>query len=264
MKPLDEEVAVAMRVAEMAGDMIRERWDQPVDIAHKGAVDLVTEVDLAAEEIIVSHLRQAFLDDEIVAEERGGRANTNGRTWYIDPLDGTTNFSHGLPHFCVSIALCDADGPLVGVVYEPIRRWMFHAVRGRGAWRNGVPIAVSACTGLESALLATGFPYDRRTSPDNNAAEVTHLLRTGQGIRRAGAAALDLAYVAAGWLDGYWERKLSAWDVAAGALLVTEAGGVVTGMDGTAFDLSAGHICAGVPAVHGPLIAALAEVRDGR
>lgn len=255
----------ACAIAQAAGDLIRARWDQPVDVSHKGEVDLVTEVDLASEALIVEALRARFPADHIVAEEGSGGdregAPPAARTWIIDPLDGTTNFSHGLPHFCVSIALCDADGPLVGVVHEPIRRWTFSAVRGGGAWRDGTRLSVSPCAILDRALLATGFPYDRRTALKNNFSEAAHLLRQGQGLRRAGAAALDLAYVAAGWLDGYWESRLSAWDIAAGALLVTEAGGVVTGDDGTPLDLSAGHLCAGTPGVQPALLAALAAAR---
>lgn len=261
---LAAELATALQVAEQAGDLIRARWDQPLDVSHKGAVDLVTEVDLASEALIVERLRTCFPADRIVAEEGGGTSASAPRTWYIDPLDGTTNFSHGLPHFCVSIALCDEDGPLVGVVHEPIRRWTFHAVRGGGAWRGTQRLAVSACTALSEALLATGFPYDRRTAKHNNSAEVAHLLRRGQGIRRAGAAALDLAYLAAGWLDGYWESHLSAWDLAAGALLVMEAGGTITGQYGTPLAIEAGHVCASTPAVHPALVAALTEVRDAR
>lgn len=261
--------ALARQTAERAGDLIRTRWNQPVRIDHKGEVDLVTEVDLAAEALIVDALRTAFPDDRVVAEEGGGTdletqpedQPKTARTWIIDPLDGTTNFSHGLPHFCVSIALVDADGPLIGVVHEPIRRWTFHAVRGEGAFRNAERISVSGCAGLDGALLATGFPYDRRTNPRNNTAEFAHLLRAGQGMRRAGSAALDLSFVAAGWLDGYWEDRLKTWDIAAGVLLVQEAGGVVTGMDGGPLDLQAGHVAAAPPTVHPALVNTLRTAR---
>jgi myo-inositol-1(or 4)-monophosphatase len=257
-------LSVARLAAERAGDLIRSRWDSPLRIDHKGEVDLVTEVDLAAEAVIVDTLSTAFPADRIVAEEGGARsaAASNTRTWIIDPLDGTTNFSHGLPHFCVSIALWDDEGALVGVVHEPIRRWTFHATRGGGAWRNETPLAVSACPSIDQALIATGFPYDRRANPQNNTAEFAHMVRTGQGMRRAGAAALDLAYVAAGWLDGYWEDRLKAWDIAAGTLLVREAGGIVTGMDGSPLDLENGHVAAGAPQIHSALVAELRAARS--
>ena len=265
---LDRASQVAQDAARQAGLLIRARWDTPLDVTHKGEVDLVTEVDLAAEAIIVQIVRAAFPGDRIVAEEGGGQTvgapvapDAPARTWFIDPLDGTTNFSHGLPHFCVSIALCLDGVPAVGVVYEPIRDWMFHAIRGAGAWRDAARLRVSDCPALDAALLATGFPYDRRTNPQNNTAEFKRLLTASQGMRRAGSAALDLAYVAAGWLDGYWEDRLKAWDIAAGTLLVREAGGCVTGMLGAPLDLRAGHIAAATPLIHPALVAELRAVR---
>ena len=266
---LEAAMQVAQRAARSAGALIRERWDTPIDITHKGEVDLVTEVDLAAEAIIVDLIRRAFPTDCIIAEEGGGQTAVDQaqvdaepqRVWYVDPLDGTTNFSHGVPHFCVSIALCIDGAPVVGVVYEPIRNWMFHAKRGSGAFRDALPLRVSACGALDAALLATGFPYDRRATRRNNTVEFTQLLSKARGMRRAGAAALDLAYVAAGWLDGYWEDRLQAWDIAAGTLLVLEAGGSVTGMYGDALDLTAGHIAAATSELHPALLCELRSVR---
>lgn len=276
---LDAAMQVAQSAARAAGALIRARWDTPIDIDHKGEVDLVTEVDLAAEAVIVDAIQTAFPTDRIVAEEGGGQRTAESvaespaappgalnaaqpnRVWYVDPLDGTTNYAHGVPHFCVSIALCIDGAPIVGVVYEPIRDWMFHAKRGSGAFRDAVALRVSQCTALDKALLATGFPYDRRATPQNNTAEFAHLLTTAQGMRRAGAAALDLAYVAAGWLDGYWEDRLKAWDIAAGTLLVREAGGIVTGMHGAPLTLTDGNITAAPAAVHSSLVSELRTVR---
>ena len=183
--------------------------------------------------------------------------------WIVDPLDGTTNFSHGLPFFSVSIA-CEVEGTLrAAVVCAPALGWTFSAVRGGGAFRNGEPVAVSRTAALERALLATGFPYDRRTSEDNNLAQFAALERRVQGVRRAGSAALDLAMVACGWFDGYWEKKLKAWDVAAGILLVQEAEGRVSDYGGGPVDLQRCEVLATNGPLHGPLMEALAEVPRG-
>jgi myo-inositol-1(or 4)-monophosphatase len=197
-------------------------------VVYKGAVDLVTQADRAAEDLIVGALREAFPSHTIVAEEGSGVDRGNGFTWFVDPLDGTTNFAHGFPVFAVSIALQDAQGLAAGVVYDPLRDECFTAARGLGAALNGAPIRVSACPDLDHALLATGFAYDRRTAEDNNVMAFGTFIRRCQGVRRAGAAAIDMAYVACGRLDGYWEMKLHAWDAAAATLLVREAGGRAT------------------------------------
>ncbi|MCA9545043.1 MAG: inositol monophosphatase [Myxococcales bacterium] len=255
------ELAVARHAAEQAGRIIAARWDQGVTPAYKGAVDLVTEVDLAAEAKIVQTLAQSFPADHIVAEEGSGEGTEHAgdRTWFVDPLDGTTNFAHGFPHFCVSIALADAQGLAVGVIHEPLRRWTFWATRGGGAWRDGQRLQVTAVDRLDRALLATGFPYDRHTNPDNNLDRFGAALTVAQGMRRAGSAALDLAAVAAGWFDGYWEDRLKPWDLAAGALLVAEAGGRVTDLAGGPLDLSTGRALAAGPALHPHLLARLCQ-----
>jgi myo-inositol-1(or 4)-monophosphatase len=232
--------------------------------AKQSASDLVTEFDLAVEAAVVARLRAAFPGDAIVAEE-GGAEGQAQRRWFVDPIDGTTNFSHGLPFFCTSIALHDEAGPAVGVVDAPALGWRFSATRGGGATlreRGGAPrpLAVSATPALLQALLATGFPYDLRTDPADNVRQFAALQREAQAVRRVGAAALDLAMVAAGWLDGYWERKLKPWDVAAGMLLVTEAGGRVTGHDGGPPVLERGELVATNGLVHDALLAALARV----
>ncbi len=251
-------LGVARVAAERAGEIMLRRWDTGVDVGFKGDVDLVTEVDLECERAILELLRSAFPGDAVVAEEGGRSGELGRRLWHVDPLDGTTNYSHGFPQFCCSIALEDERGLAAGVVHAPVYGWTFSAVRGGGAFRNGRPLRVSGATDLDRALLATGFPYDRRTNPDNNTDRFAHLLRRCQGIRRAGAAALDLAFVAAGWLDGYWETRLHSWDVAAGGLLVLEAGGVLSALDGGPVALESGEMVATNGRFHVQLVEALA------
>lgn len=267
---LEADLALARSLAERAGALILSRWDTELQVDHKGVVDLVSEVDLAAESLILKGLAEARPQDATLAEEETGEglaqradllSSRGGRVWCVDPLDGTTNFSHGFPHFCVSIALLEEGQAQVGVIYDPLRRWTFWAIRGHGAWRDGVRLRVSQKDVLERALLATGFPYDRHTSEQDNIAQARALLKRCQGLRRAGAAALDLAFVAAGWLDGYWEYKLKPWDVAAGALIVQEAGGVVTDPQGGANWLTQGAlISASTPALHRQISQTLDEV----
>lgn len=258
------ELHVARRVAVEAGAILRAgAGRRHASDRKRTAVDLVTEYDTRSEAHVVAALRAAFPDDEVVAEEGGGQPGASGRRWLVDPLDGTTNFAHGLPFFCVSIALEDADGPLAGVVDAPALGWHFFAARGAGAFvvERGLAerrLAVSDTATLDGALLATGFPYDLATSARNNLAEWGRIYPLTQGLRRVGAAALDLCFVAAGWMDGYWELKIKPWDVAAGALLVTEAGGCVTDYRGGAFRSDAGEILASNGRVHDALSAALA------
>jgi len=199
--------------------------------------------------------------DAILAEEGGGHAGQSGRRWFVDPLDGTTNFSHGLPFFTVSIAL-EVDGIVtVGVVDAPALGWVFAAARGRGATltRDGIahPLQTSTTTRLEESLLATGFPYDRRPGSDNNLEPFAKMTLATQGVRRVGSASLDLAMVAAGWLDGYWEKRLQPWDIGAGALLVTESGGRISALDGGPFLVESGEILATNGHIHDALTRAL-------
>ncbi len=216
---------------------------------------------------MVARLRAAFPLDEIVGEEGTGDVarSAPARRWYIDPIDGTTNFAHGLPFFCTSIGLIDELGPAVAVVDAPALGWRFSACRGGGAFlreRGGEAerLSVSRTSALPDALLATGFPYDLRTSPVDNVREFAVLQREAQAVRRVGAAALDLAMVAAGWFDGYWERKLKPWDIAAGILLVLESGGVVTGLSGEPYALHSGELVATNGLVHRALVESLAGV----
>lgn len=222
---LSEAASVAEAAARAAGAIIRAR--APERVQHKGAVDLVTEVDLAAEDAIRALLSRETPDIPILAEEGGGAREASTR-WIVDPLDGTTNFVHGFPSYAVSIAL-ELDGVLeAGCVFDAVAGQAYVAARGRGARCEGRPIRVSGTATLDEALLATGFAYDRRQRAAWYLSFVKVFLERSQGIRRAGSAAMDLVHVATGRLDGYWEFGLSPWDVAAGALLVTEAGGCAT------------------------------------
>jgi myo-inositol-1(or 4)-monophosphatase len=225
----------------------------------RAPTDLVTEFDRRSEQLLVAAIGARFPDDQILAEEGGASGGRSARRWLIDPLDGTTNFAHGLPFFVVSVGL-EVDGELtVGVVEAPALGWTFAAARGAGARFNGAPMRVSSTETLAASLLATGFPYDRRTNPKNNFGEFVALKKRAHGVRRVGAAALDLAMVAAGWLDGYWERHLRPWDIAAGALLVREAGGQLSAWSGGALAIDSGEIVATNGRVHQELLESLAN-----
>ena len=231
---------IAVEAALEAGEILRDGLDSHKNIGRKSsAVDLITQYDHQAESVIVTKLKEWFPFHAIVAEEGDWTdegSDTGDYTWYIDPLDGTNNFSHGLPVFAISIALYKRNKPLVGVVYDPMRGECFQAISGKGAFLRSAtsvqPLAVSQNDRLVDSLLATGFPYDRHHSDHDNVKQFAAFLKRALGVRRAGSASLDLAYVAAGRLDGYWEYKLSSWDVAAGLLLVQEANGQVTNMEG--------------------------------
>ena len=258
----------AVAIAREAGELLRQGYGQEKEITVKGtAVDWVTQFDQQAETLIVTRLRAAFPDHTLVGEE-GGTMNGEGGsayTWHIDPLDGTTNFAHGFPVFSVSMALVEGTRPLVGVIYDPLRDECFTAVAGQGAWLNGRRLHVSQTDSLIRSLLATGFPYDRHTAEHDNVAQVARFLKQAHGIRRAGSAALDMAYVAAGRLDGYWEFKLKSYDVAAGILLVLEAGGQVTDMNGRALQIAPElAVVSSNGRIHGDMLAVLAEEDMGR
>ncbi len=257
---LAELLALACEAADAARTLL-ERV-RPTEIRAKGNPrDLVTEWDVRAEATIRAVLERSGLP--ILGEEGGQSGSGGGQRWLVDPIDGTVNFAHGLPLWSVSIALEDAARrPLIGVVVVPMLGWWFQATRGGGAsWdRAATPLAVSAQARLDQAMLSTGFPYDRATNPDNNFAEWEHLQRRAGACRRLGCASLDLCLVARGWLDGYWERRLSPWDVAAGGLIVAEAGGAVTNLTGGPFDPHSGQVVATNGAIHQELLAELAAV----
>ncbi len=254
------ELDVAVRAAREAGALLREQQGKVSGVRHKGIVDLVTDADLASERLIAGRLAEAFPDDQLLAEEGtvAGRAATGQRRWVVDPLDGTTNYAHGYPLYAVSIALEVAGAVQVGVVYVPVLDEMFAAQRGGGATLNGVPARVSKNDELIDSMVATGFAYDPLSRSDNLAAWA-RFLAEAQAVRRDGAAALDLAYVACGRYDGYWERELYPWDVAAGSLIVTEAGGTVTNYKGGPLDIYAREVVASNGKIHAAMLVNLAE-----
>ena len=257
-------LAAAIAIAREAGSIVRQAFPHTAlaHVSFKGAVNPVTETDTAAEALILGRLRDAFPEHRILAEEGGGDAwqAPGPPIWLVDPLDGTNNFAHGFPHMGISLALV-ADGvPIAGVIYDPLRDEIFAAAARGGATLNGQPIRVSGVPRLADAFLATGFPYDRRTAADNNTARLDHFLRRSQGVRRTGAATLDLAYVACGRFGGFWEIRLNPWDVAAGVLLVREAGGRATDFAGTPDCLSGAEIVASNGSIHEEM---LQVVREG-
>jgi myo-inositol-1(or 4)-monophosphatase len=241
---------VAIAAAKASGSLLRERMDSIREVRHKGAVDIVTDVDIQSEQQVLAALRAAFPSHTVVGEEGGARTGSDPRfRWFVDPLDGTTNYAHGFPFFCVSIGLeIDADLRL-GVVYSPCLDELFIAEAGQGGTLNGRPIGVSPVVDLQDALLATGFPYDRGQFSRALRSFESMSLRS-QAVRRVGSAALEMCYVACGRLDGYWEHSVQAWDLAAGALLVREAGGRVTATDGGPFQLEAGQVLATNGSIH--------------
>jgi myo-inositol-1(or 4)-monophosphatase len=259
---VEDVLALAQRLAREAGALQRERYEGEFAVGAKSApVDLVTDVDRACEELIVRGLARERPGDAVLAEEGGAQGRGGGAwRWVVDPLDGTTNFAHGYPRFAVSIGVEREGEAQVGVVYDPLLDELYHAVRGGGAFRNGRAIRVSRTAELGSALLCTGFAYDRREDAIN-VAPFTALLRASRDLRRDGSAALDLCYVAAGRFDGYWEFKLQPWDVAAGALLVLEAGGRVTDAHGGDTHASGHAVVASNGLVHDALVAVLESVQ---
>ncbi|MEW6566667.1 MAG: inositol monophosphatase family protein [Chloroflexota bacterium] len=228
---LEERLAFAADLARRSGALLRQGYGNATEVRHKGSVELVTEYDVRSEELIRSALAAAFPAEAVQGEEGGLTGAGEGR-WLVDPLDGTANFAHGIPIFCVSIAWLQGSEPLLGVVYDPLRDELFEGGAGLGARLNGRELRVSAQLSLAESLLVTGFPYDIRSNPRNNLKEYAALALRSLGVRRLGSAALDLAYVAAGRFDGFWEFGLSPWDFAAGTVLVREAGGRVTRADG--------------------------------
>jgi len=245
-------------LAQQAGDILRAGYGRQHQIDRKGLIDLVTEVDRQSESFLLGELRRRFPRYRILAEESGSLSGDDCCIWYIDPLDGTVNYAHAVPFFSVSLAL-QMEGVLrLGVVYDPLRDECFSAERGQGARLNGQPIHVSDSRDLLHSLLVTGFPYDIRENPDNNLDNYVRFSLLTQGVRRLGSAALDLAYVACGRLDGYWELRLNPWDVAAGGLIAQEAGATVTNYHGELDFISTPQsILAANPYIHPLMLAAL-------
>jgi myo-inositol-1(or 4)-monophosphatase len=271
-KMLDQIKHVGRQAALAAGALLKLNYEKPHDITLKGAIDPVTESDFASQETIIGLIHQTFPDHGILAEEddldKGdvaqGRGSSSHETapphnrWIIDPLDGTVNFAHGFPMFCVSIAFEAAGVVEYGVVFDPMREELFEARRGGGAFVNGRPLKVSRVDKLERGLLATGFPYDIRERLPETLARMGRAMATAQGLRRAGSAALDLSYVAAGRLDGFFEENLKPWDTAAGQLLVLEAGGQISTFDGGPYDIYSPNILASNGLIHRDILTLLA------
>jgi myo-inositol-1(or 4)-monophosphatase len=248
----------AIRTAEEAGRLLRDRVGTTIDIGLKGDINIVTDVDLASERLIREAIASHYPRHQVLGEEGGLADSGSDYRWVVDPLDGTTNFAHGFPIFAVSIALEYKSQTILGVVYDPMRDELFAAERGAGATLNRRPIHVSKTAELTSSLLSTGFPYDIRTSSMNNLNHWKNFAMNAQALRRIGSAALDLCYVACGRFDGFWELNLGAWDSAAGALIVEEAGGLVTDFSGQPFSNYKPETLASNGLIHRPMMQVLA------
>ena len=261
-RPDPQYLATAVEIVLRAGDIQRLRRDSGFRIDKKGEIDLVTEVDLECERLCRGILAERFPDHDILAEELSSGPTEAARAryrWVFDPLDGTTNYAHGLPIFCASLSL-EVDGrAIVGAIFDASRQELFTAERGAGAFLNGQPLRPSTTAVLGDALLVTGFPYDVHRKLDDLVAMFGAFLGASRAVRRLGSAALDLCYVAAGRFDAFWEQHLKPWDVSAGALIVEEAGGIVTGMDGTPFSPAAAHLVASNGPLHLSMLQVIAD-----
>jgi myo-inositol-1(or 4)-monophosphatase len=251
---------VAIEAARAAGDVLLQYARTGFRIEHKNPIDLVTDADHAAEQCVIDCIREKFPTHQVLAEERGaGVQQTSRYHWIIDPLDGTTNFAHGFPVYAVSIGVeCDGSG-LIGVVYDATRNELFTARAGEGARLNGSLIKVSTTEHLDSALLVTGFAYDIRDTPNNNLNHFARFALKAQGLRRTGSAALDLCYVAAGRFDGFWEVKLSPWDMAAGVVVLREAGGRITNFHGNPHSIYQPELLASNGRIHEAMLSVIRE-----
>ena len=248
-------LTTAVETVVRAGDMMMERVGGAMRVDKKSSIDLVTEVDVAIERMFRDLIAKRFPAHAVLGEEFGGSATAPaGPCWVFDPIDGTTNFAHGLPIFCSSLAL-EIDGVAeIGAIYDPNRKELFTAIRGGGAFLNGQPIRVSSATTIIDALLVTGFPYDVHARVEEIVGLFREFVGRARAVRRLGSAAIDLCYVAAGRMDGFWERDLNPWDIAAGALLVTEAGGRVTGLDGWPFTSRGRSVLASNHLIHDAML----------
>lgn len=250
---------LAIECALESGGIQAKFFQKRIGIHHKGEINIVTDVDLACQRRIIELIEKNYPDDCIIAEEKDNVFDDKRNRWIVDPLDGTTNYAHGYPFFCTSIAYEVRGEVVVGVVYNPIFNELFFAQKGEGAYFNGEKIHVSGISDMKQALLSTGFPYDLPTSTKNNISHFVNFLYRAQAVRRDGAAALNLSYVACGRFDGHWEMKLNPWDVAAGALLVSEAGGSVTDFQGDRFNIYGNELAASNGLLHTSLLEVLRE-----
>jgi myo-inositol-1(or 4)-monophosphatase len=250
-----------VEAARRGGAVLRERWGQVRTIEYKGGIDLVTDADRASEAALLEFVRARLPGAAVLAEESGASgAGEGGLRFYVDPLDGTTNYAHGVPHFAVNVAVSDRGGLAAAATYDPLRDELFAAGRGEGASLGAARLAHSGRAKLEGSLLVTGFPYDVHQRPDYPLALFGAFIRKARAVRRFGSAALDLAYVACGRFDGFWELDLKPWDVAAGILIAREAGAIVTDMRGGDTMLETGNIVAAAPALHRPILDVIASV----
>jgi myo-inositol-1(or 4)-monophosphatase len=259
-------LSIAAKAALEGGKILKKYWGKVKNVREKTFTgDLVTEADKESEEVIIRLLNEHYPTHTILSEEGGlYKAKDEEFSWVIDPLDGTTNYTHQYPFVAVSIGFLRHGKPIVGAVFNPITDEMFLAAKGKGAFLNGNPIKVSKVKFLNQSLLATGFAYDRRETLDNNYTEFCFLTHLSHGVRRVGSAALDLAYVAAGRLEGFWERGLNPWDIAAGVVLIEEAGGKVSSYEGEELILNSGRILASNGLIHENLILELKKAHEGR
>jgi myo-inositol-1(or 4)-monophosphatase len=242
-------------LARQAGGILRAGYNKEHQVGYKGVIDLVTEVDHQSEAYVLGEVRRDFPEHHIFSEESGVIQGNDEHIWYIDPLDGTVNYAHHVPVFCVSIGYAHKGKLAVGTVYDPLRDEMFTAERDQGAYLNGIRLSASATTELQKSLLVTGFPYDTWNTAQDNFANFEKFAKLSQGVRRLGSAALDLCYVASGRFDGYWELSLNPWDVAAGGLICEEAGATVTNISGGGDYISAPQsILAAAPGIHARML----------
>lgn len=254
---MDSLLEFAVHCALESGKIQRKYYEKRINIHHKGEINLVTDVDFACQKKIVKLIKKQFPEDNIIAEEQENRFDVGLNRWIIDPLDGTTNYAHGYPFFCTSIAYEVNGTVLLGVVYNPIFKELFAARKDRGAYLNGRRVHVSSMKDLKKSLLSTGFPYDIATSSQNNIDHFINFLYEAQAVRRDGSAALNLCYTACGRFDGFWEMKLNSWDMAAGALIVKEAGGRITNLAGKKFSLYKDNILASNGLIHQAMVRVL-------
>ena len=233
----EKELKTAVTAAQQAGALLMKMSKRKLAVKFKSTIDMVTEADKASEALIIKVIRQSFPGDDILTEESQDQRTASKRRWIIDPLDGTTNYAHGFPVWCVSIAFEEKGRVTAGVIYNPNLDELFTAVKGKGAYLNGKSIKVSSEENLLKSLLATGFPYDVHTSPENNLQNFQRFIKQAQAVRRPGSAAIDMAYLACGRFDGFWEIKLKPWDAAAASLMITEAGGRITNFSGSRYSI---------------------------